>query len=332
MFGYIGHLDLLLFGPLVRLLGKPIIFNPLVTLTDTLIDDRQKISPQSLAARIVQFVDRLALALADVILVDTAENGAYLTEQFGIKPERIHVVPVGADETVFTPASRPGHLVGAGPRACPVSAPSRLTIGQQGNYGELSLPTTVLFYGNMIPLQGVETIVRAARLLLGEGVQFEIIGSGQTLASAQALAREIGATNIEWVGRVPYADLPLRIARADVVLGIFGSSAKAGRVVPNKVYQAMAMGAAIITRDSPAQRAMLVDVVSALLVPPADPAALADAIRRMHVSELRQRLGAAARRSFDERASLDVQAQRLSSALVPLVLESKARRAGSVPT
>jgi glycosyltransferase involved in cell wall biosynthesis len=307
MFGYIGQLDLLLFGPLLRLLGKPVVFNPLVTLSDTLIEDRKKFGPHSFAARVIRLIDRTALSLADVILVDSAENGLYLNEQFGIQRERIHVIPVGADESVFAPACR------------------RV---DRADRSDLS----VLFYGNMIPLQGVETIVRAARLLLDEGVRFEVIGSGQTLGAARALADKTGATNIEWIGRVPYADLPRRILRADVVLGIFGDSAKAGRVVPNKVYQAMAMGAAIVTRDSPAQRAMLADGVSALLVPPADPAALADAIRRLRDPELRLRLGAAARQNFVERASLAVLADRLHGALSTIEFDATARRTGSVPS
>jgi glycosyltransferase involved in cell wall biosynthesis len=172
--------------------------------------------------------------------------------------------------------------------------------------------------------------VRAARLLRDDGIRFEIIGLGQTLGAARALAGELGATNIEWVGRVPYADLPRCIGRADIVLGIFGDSTKAGRVVPNKVYQAMAMGAAIVTRDSPAQRAMLADGVSALLVPPADPSALADAIRRLRDPVLRRRLGRAAHERFVEQAGIDTQASRLHSALAPVVLAVSKRPTGSV--
>lgn len=289
LFGYIGQLDLLLLGPLVRLFGKPVVFNPLVTLTDTLIEDRRKFAPHRFAAGVIQIIDRMSLALADVILVDTAENGAYLSEHFGVRPKRIHVVPVGADEMLFRPCRDEG-------------LPS-------------DHPFSVLFYGNMIPLQGVDTIVRAARLLLNDDVRFEIIGSGQTLGAAQTLANEIGASNIEWTGRVSYAELPRRISEANVVLGIFGDTAKAARVVPNKVYQAMAMGAAIVTRDSSAQRAILADGISALLVAPADPQALASAIRRLRDPELRQQLGASARKHFVEAASIQVQADRLRLAL-----------------
>jgi len=65
------------------------------------------------------------------------------------------------------------------------------------------------------------------------------------------------------------------------VLGIFGTSAKAGRVIPNKVFQALACGAPVVTADTAAARELLRDGESALLVPPGDPEALAAAIRRV---------------------------------------------------
>ena len=38
-------------GPLARLLGRPVIFNPLVTLTDTVVEDRGRFTPGSPPAR-----------------------------------------------------------------------------------------------------------------------------------------------------------------------------------------------------------------------------------------------------------------------------------------
>ncbi|HVX29391.1 MAG TPA: glycosyltransferase, partial [Nitrolancea sp.] len=186
-FGYIGQLDLLMLGPLARLSGKPIVFNPLVTLSDTLIEDRRKFAPQSLPARMIRLIDRLSLALADIILVDTAENGDYLTEEFGISPERIHTVPVGADETLFTMSG------------CRVVSDDSIAADTRANENQPAsggCALSVLFYGTMIPLQGADTIVRAAALVRDEGIRFEIIGSGQTYSEVRALADRLGATNI----------------------------------------------------------------------------------------------------------------------------------------
>src|SRR4029453_14248254 len=86
--------------------------------------------------------------------------------------------------------------------------------------------------------------------------------------------------NVEHVPWVEYEQLPDELRRASCALGIFGTSAKAARVIPNKVFQALACGTPVVTADTPAARELLRDGVSALLVPPGDPQALASAVRR----------------------------------------------------
>jgi glycosyltransferase involved in cell wall biosynthesis len=78
-------------------------------------------------------------------------------------------------------------------------------------------------------------------------------------------------------------------------------------VIPNKAYQALACGTPLITASTRGSRELLTDEENALLVPPGDPVALADAMRRVAAdSELARRLGAAGRRVYEERASEDV--------------------------
>ncbi len=306
-FGYIGQADVLALAPVARLLRKPVLFNPLVTLTDTLIEDRRRVADGSPLARLIWRVDRWSFKLSDSIVVDTDSSKGFLVSTFGVPSESVHVVPVGADERLFAPAG------------------ARLS--RAGQQPKVPRPLRVLFYGNMIPLQGVETIVRAAKLVESTcDARLEIIGTGQVYASVRSLANQLGLQHVTFTDRVPYEELPLRIAEADVVLGIFGDSAKAARVVPNKVYQAMAMGAAIITRDSPATRDVLRDGETALLVPPEDPVAIAGAILRLADSSLRCRLGDAARARFLEVASLEVQAIQLSAAVASALPESLVAR------
>src|SRR5579875_2708211 len=226
--GYPGQVDMLVRAPLAKLWRKPVVFNPLVTLTDTVIEDRELANASSVTGRCVKLVDRLALKLADLVIVDTAENGDYIVRHFDMPAERIVVVPVGADADLFDP----------------------------GHYPERSLtvdrPLRVLFYGKYSPLHGVETILRAAKILQDANapVVLDLVGSGQTYAEMRHLANSLSLTNVRFLDPVPFAELPERLASADVVLGIFGKTMKAGRVVPNKVFQAMAMGSAIVTRRS----------------------------------------------------------------------------------
>ncbi len=301
--GYPGHLDMLVFGPLVRLCRRWLVFDPLVTLTDTLVEDRRLVARRSLRAHALRLLDRTALRLARVVLADTEENALYMQALARSPRTRIIVVPVGADEGLFSP-----RYAGNSPVTWPTCAPGALR---------------VLFYGTFIPLHGPETIVRAAALLGPESASFVLIGQGQLADETRALADRLGLRNVVFLPWVPYPELPAWIAEADVVLGIFGDTAKAARVVPNKVYQAMAMGAAIVTRDSPAVRRLLVHGQSVLLVPPADPAALADAITSLRVADVRLRLGCAAREVFLQVATREAIARRLAAALPPV---SGARR------
>ncbi len=100
---------------------------------------------------------------------------------------------------------------------------------------------------------------------------------------------------------MPYERLGGELSAASICLGIFGASEKASRVVPNKVLQAMAAGRPIVTANTPGARELLVDGESALLVPAANPEALAAAMARLAADAgLRERLGEGAYRRFAE--------------------------------
>ena len=69
-----------------------------------------------------------------------------------------------------------------------------------------------------------------------------------------ALIEKLQPTNIEMVGRLPLAQIPLEIASATLCLGVFGTTDKARRVVPNKVFECVAVGRPVVTGDTPAIR------------------------------------------------------------------------------
>src|SRR5207249_4728954 len=84
-----------------------------------------------------------------------------------------------------------------------------------------------------IPLHGFETILEAARR--APEIAFRVVGSGQ-LEPLLAARPE----NVEWTPWVDYEQLPGELQRCGCALGIFGTSDKAARVIPNKVFQALA--------------------------------------------------------------------------------------------
>jgi glycosyltransferase involved in cell wall biosynthesis len=255
--GYPGHLDL----GAARRLGRPVVFNPLVSLSDTLVEDRGRFRRGSLPARVLERIDRRAFAAADLVVADTAAHAALFRE---LGARRVEVCFVGAEERVFRPAWSP----------------------------EPDAP--VLFVGKLIPLHGLETILAAARL--APDLRFRVVGSGQ-------LERLLDdrPPNVEHVAWVDYEQLPRELHRAACALGIFGTSAKAARVIPNKVFQALACGTPVVTADTPAARELLENGRSALLVPPGDPRALAAALRL-----ITPELGAGGLAAYREHASEDV--------------------------
>ncbi len=266
--GYPGHLDLSAARRAAR--GRPVVFNPLLSLEDTLVGDRGRFRPRSLPARALGAVDRRALRAADLVVADTEAGADDLARRGRIPHRKVAVCFVGAEERIFQPGWRRPEQFAA------------------------------LFVGKLIPLHGLRTVLQAARL--APDLQFRIIGSGQQedeLAGRPA--------NVEWTPWVEYEHLPAELHAAGCALGIFGTSAKAGRVIPNKAFQALACGTPLVTADTPAARELVADGVSALLVPPADSEALAAAVRRLaDEGEFAERLGARGRAVYEERASEDV--------------------------
>ena len=116
---------------------------------------------------------------------------------------------------------------------------------------------------------------------------------------------------MEWVPWIEYEQLGDAYRSSLCALGIFGTSPKAARVIPNKVFQAIACGTPVITADTPAARELLTDGESALLVPPGDPEALAAALRRAAEDrDLLTRIGAGGRQAYERHASEDVLGRR----------------------
>ena len=270
--GYPGHLDLPAAKRAAR--GAPVVFNPLVSLADSFVADRGRFRAGSPAARVLTAIDNRALRAADLVVCDTQAHADYLSAAAGLDASRVAVCLVGAEERLF----RPGWA--------------------------RHEPFTCLFVGKLIPLHGLETILAAARL--APEIPFRVVGSGQLdslLADAPA--------NVEHVPWVEYELLPGELHRAGCALGVFGTSDKAARVIPNKAFQALACATPLVTADTPAARELLVDEESALLVPPGDGEALASAVKRLATDPgLTERLSAGGLAAYRQDASEDVLGRR----------------------
>lgn len=231
--------------------GIPLVFDPLISVYDKVIFERQKFGATDKRARDILKAEQALFSRADLVIADTEPHARFFVDVLAAPAGKTHVIPVGAEEGLFT---------------CQPSGPP-------GN------PPEILFYGSFISLQGTETIIDAA--IQVPEARWTLLGTGPERRRCEELSK--GHSHIRFEAPIPYQMLPERIGAADILLGIFGSSPKAGRVIPNKVYQSLACGRPLITRQSPAYPEGLEKdpACGITFIPPADPTALADAVRNL---------------------------------------------------
>jgi glycosyltransferase involved in cell wall biosynthesis len=293
--GFPGHADVGAARVVSWLRGSPVILDAFTSLWEAAVSDRKVTRGRSLGALRYRLEDQLACSLADLVLLDTHAHCQYFSKELKVSPAKLRAVPVGADDDIMRPQPP-------------------LDLGDIFR---------VFFYGSFIPLHGVEYIVEAGRLLerAGVPVQFSLLGAGQTRHQMERRARKLKLSNLQFLDRRPYVELPGAMAQSHVCLGIFGKTPKAARVIPNKVFDAVACRRAVITRDSPAVREWFTDRENVWLCSPGDPESLAEAIAELRDEATRERVAQAGLELFRRSFSLNAMASRLAE-LVREVVET----------
>lgn len=168
------------------------------------------------------------------------------------------------------------------------------------------------------PHKGLNYLVEAFHEVRSSTAHLVVFGTYSEADAARAVSGP-AAARIHLLGEVDAASRYL--PRADIYVQ---PSLLEG--LPRALKEAMAAGVAAIVSDIPSLAEMIVDEESGLLVPPADPAALATAIERLlRDSELRVRLAVNARRRLVERFSQDAYFERTLAVYRQLVAARSTR-------
>ena len=229
----------------------PLLFDTFISLYDTIVEDRGLRGPSSAIGRATHAADTVACRLADLVLCDTPAHADYF-----------------AQATRREPQSLPRPLArGAGGRL-PAAARRRARAEPR------RLPRDVRPAAGTADDRPRREAARAGRDPLPDHRRRP--GTPHRRGARRRARR--GATS-SFPAACRSQDMPREIAAASLCLGIFGTSAKAGRVVPNKVFECLAVGRPILTADTPAIRDALAGEVAT--VPAGDPEALAREIRAL---------------------------------------------------
>ncbi len=222
-----------------------------ISMYDTLCCDRKKFGPKSIPGRLLKAIDKRTLKKADYIVADTKAHGKYFAEELGADEEKLEVLYLEADKSIYRPMD---------------------IDKDKSNKGRF----TVLYFGSILPLQGIDIVLGALDILKDrEDMYFYVIGP------IGAEYTKPLSENIEYISWLSQEDLAEHIAVSDLCLaGHFnGCIEKARRTIPGKAYIYEAMGKPMILGDNPATRELYDESMQGIyFVPMSNAEALAEKI------------------------------------------------------
>ena len=276
--------------------GIPVAFDPMISAWDKKVLEQQKWSAEEGRAKRLLTWETKLFNTVDRMLCDTSCHADFFHKHMGVPREKLSVLFTGTDEKVFKPAG-PGEDPPHDPKA----------------------PLRILYHGAYLPLHGTEYIVEAARMTQGLPIHWDFLGWGAYKAQTEAKAQ--GIKNITFLDKVPYVEVPRVIRTADIVLGVFGTTEKASRVIGNKVYEAMACCRPVINEYCAGYPPEAKDCPAITFIPPGDPKAIVDAVtpwleKRDELVALRKE----ARDFFEKHLSMKVIRKQLADILADMGL------------
>jgi glycosyltransferase involved in cell wall biosynthesis len=213
--------------------------------------------------RVIRLLERLELAAyaaADTVIVLSDGFRANLIGR-GVPADKVHTIRNGVCPGEFDPGApadaRLRARLGAGPADC-----------------------LVLYAGTHGISQGLTSVADAAAGLPGEEIRFAFVGDG---ADKQRLLRrvtELGLRNVTLLPGIPHEQVPALLAAADICLVPLRDVPLFSSFIPSKMFEYLAAGKPVVGAVA-GEAAQILREAGALVVPPADSAALSAAIQTL---------------------------------------------------
>ncbi|MBN1828341.1 MAG: glycosyltransferase family 4 protein [Deltaproteobacteria bacterium] len=177
---------------------------------------------------------------------------------------------------------------------------------------------TIVYVGNIGPLQGLDSVIEAACLVNYDlEIYFVFVGDGAARRILIEKTHQMGIDNVRFIPYQPRERIPEILATSDICLitlckgGSFGA-------LPSKTYQILASGRALIA--SVDEKSDMWDLIrradAGLCVPPEEPSKLAEAILMLKKDKsLRERFGRNGRTWVEQHHSSQLAAKQFEKLL-----------------
>lgn len=236
-----------------------------------------------------EWLERFLIRQANLVVVNSPGFVAHVRER-GAK--RVEVVPNGADTEIFTSNRDESDF--------------RRTYGLEGKF-------VVLYAGAHGLSNDLDQVLAAAEQLIEyPQIVFVLIGDGKEKPRLQQKAIEKGLANVVFLPPVAKTKMAGVLGGADVCLAILKPIPLYGTVYPNKVFDYMAAGKAVLLAIPGVIRQVIEEYRAGIAVQPGDPLALAQAVLRLaQQRELVEEMGRNGRKAIENRFNRKKLAEKL---------------------
>lgn len=240
------------FVPLIRLLTiKKIVFNAVATQYEANVISRNTYGSHPLMTLKWWLVDFASLHLSSKVLLESNAQIDFVHNLFFVPRKKLVRSWVSVDEDIFFR----DHSI--------------------KKYSEF----TVLFRGRFLPESGIDTIIKAAKILESKGVNFLIIGHGFLYRTVNKLMSELHPQNVTKIEEfLSYDELREKMLACNLSLGQLADHPRLTRTLPFKLYESLALGLPYLTGRSAGVLELVEDGETCITVVPNEPTELAEKI------------------------------------------------------
>ncbi len=142
-----------------------------------------------------------------------------------------------------------------------------------------NLNFTILFRGRFLSESGIDTVIKAAKILEDSNISFLIMGEGHLYKIVNHLMETLHPKNIEMVNRtLPIEDLRRKMQQCHISLGQMADHPRLNRTLPCKSFESLAMRLPYLTARNKAILELLKEDETCFCANPGDPEDLAKKI------------------------------------------------------